>query len=368
MLAAQERAGRYGIRAFRRRAFAVGFGLVTVTFLGFLIAIYAQFAGSIMWALALAILFYPLHRWVLRGVKSRKNVAASISTAISLAIIFIPATMIVFRLAGEVQVFWDQIESSLEPGVYEEMSRSLEESPLRPVAQWAFGTDDLSAPVLQAKITQGALELEAFLVRQIRAVTKSVPSAVLQLVITVIVFFFFLRNGPEWVTQVKTWVPLVPEHTERLFSIAARTINAVFRGVLLTALIQAILAGLGFWIAGAGTPLLLASVTFVAALIPFLGPVAVWLPTAVVIFLSGRVGAALGLAIWGILVVSLIDNVLRPYFIGREVRLSLVWVFLAMLGGLKLFGLLGIVIGPITLALATACLRIYMEGRRTAVP
>lgn len=365
LLLARERAARQGIRAFRRQTLTVGFGVITVTVLGFLVAIYAQFAEPIIWGLALAILFYPLHRLVLRLVRGRKNLAASISTAISLCIIIIPAILLVFRLIGEVQVFWDRIETSLRPDVYEEMSRTLQDSPLRHMAQWAFRTEDLSPAVLQQRIEQGALELQAFLLRLLRNATKGMPSVVLHLVITIVVYFFFLKNGPEWVAQVKKGVPLVPEHTERLFSIAARTINAVFRGVLLTAIIQAILGGVGYTVAGAGTPLLLASMTFIAALIPFVGPIAIWLPTAIVIFMEGRVIAAIGLALWGALVVSLVDNVLRPYFIGREVRLSLLWVFLAMIGGLKLFGFLGIVIGPITLALAMACFRIYMEGRRT---
>ena len=362
---ARERAARQGIRAFRRQTLAVGFGVITVTVIGFLIAIYSQFAEPIIWGLALAILFYPLHRLVLQLVRGRKNLAAALSTAFSLCIIFIPAILLVFRLIGEVQVFWDRIETSLRPDVYEEMSRTLQDSPFRRVAQWAFGSDDLSPPILQQKIEQGALDLQETLLRLLRNATKGMPSVLLHLVITIIVYFFFLKNGPEWVAQVKKGVPLVPEHTERLFNIAARTINAVFRGVLLTAFIQALLGGVGYTVAGAGTPLLLASFTFIAALIPFVGPIAIWLPTAGVLFMEGRVIAAIGLALWGALVVSLVDNVLRPYFIGREVRLSLLWVFLAMLGGLKLFGFLGIVIGPITLALATACFRIYMEGRRT---
>jgi len=365
VLLARERAARQGIRAFRRQTLAVGFGVITVTVLGFLVAIYSQFAEPIIWGLALAILLYPLHRLVLRLVRGRKNLAAAISTAISLCIILLPAIFLVFRLIGEVQVFWDRIETSLRPDVYEEMSRTLQDSPFRRVAQWAFGSEDLSPPILQQKIEQGALELQEFLLRLLRNATKGMPSVVLHLVITIVVYFFFLKNGPEWVSQFKKAVPLVPEHTERLFNIIARTINAVFRGVLLTAVIQGLLAGLGFWAAGAGTPLLLGSLTFFAALIPFVGPIAIWLPTAIVVFMEGRTIAAIGLVVWGALVVSLVDNVLRPYFIGREVRLSLLWVFLAMLGGLKLFGFLGIVIGPITLALATACFRIYTEGRRT---
>ncbi len=140
--------------------------------------------------------------------------------------------------------------------------------------------------------------------------------------------------------------------------------NAVFRGFLLTAAIQAILAGLGFWVVGAKVPFLLAFVTFIAALIPFVGPVAVWLPTAIFLFVSGHRGAGIGLAIYGTLVVSLVDNFLRPYFIGREMKLPVLWLFLSILGALKLFGFLGVVVGPAVLSLAFVCYRIYTEGRK----
>jgi predicted PurR-regulated permease PerM len=134
--------------------------------------------------------------------------------------------------------------------------------------------------------------------------------------------------------------------------------------VILTAATQGILATIGYWVAGAQTPLLLGAFTFIAALIPFVGPVAIWLPVAASLFFAGNTAAGIGLAIWGTLVVSLVDNVLRPYLIGREMRLPLLWLLLAILGGLKLFGFLGIVVGPIALALAGACYRIYVEERR----
>jgi predicted PurR-regulated permease PerM len=130
----------------------------------------------------------------------------------------------------------------------------------------------------------------------------------------------------------------------------------------LTAAAQAILAGLGYWVAQAPTPVLLSLITFIAALVPFVGPVAVWLPVVIGLFIAGRTGAAIGLAVWGTLVVSLVDNTLRPYLIGREMKLPLLWLFLSILGALRVFGFLGVVVGPAALALAVACYRIYREG------
>ena len=127
---------------------------------------------------------------------------------------------------------------------------------------------------------------------------------------------------------------------------------------------QGLLAGLGYWVAGAQVPILLAIATFVGSLIPFIGAAAVWIPTCVVIYLSGHPWAALGLALWGALVVSLVDNFMKPILIGREMKLPVLWLFLAIIGGLKLFGFLGVIVGPAALALAFACYRIYTEGRR----
>lgn len=361
-----ESPGFQAVHEFRRRALALGFGITTLSILALLVAIYLQFAHPILWGWALAVLFYPLHRAILRLVAGRQTLAAAISTVLSLAILFVPAIFLLFDLIDEVQNLWPRIQASIGPNVYQAISEWLEASPFRRVVHWALGADPALGPaVLEAELQKMALGLQAFLLEWLRSVTKSVPAAAIRFAITMLVYFFFLRHGPGWVKQAEQTLPLAPEHSARLFSIAERTLNAVFRGVILTAATQGILAAIGYWVAGAQTPLLLGSFTFIAALIPFVGPVAIWLPVAASLFLSGNTAAGIGLTIYGTLVVSLVDNVLRPYLIGREMRLPLLWLLLAILGGLKLFGLLGIFVGPIALALAVACYRIYVEGRRS---
>ena len=363
--AAQDKTGTEGVQEFRRRALALGFGIITLSVLALLVAIYVQLANPILWGLALAVLFYPLHRAILRLVRGRATFAAAISTVLSLAIVFVPSILLLFNLIDEVQNLWPRIQASLGPNTYEVISERIEASPLRGVFHWMLrGDTQVGAADIEAELEKIALSVQEFLVERFRSITRSVPAAAIRIGITVVVFFFFLRHGPGWVRQARGAVPLAPEHAARLFTIAEQTMNAVFRGVMLTAATQAILAGLGYWVAGAPTPLLLASITFITALVPFVGPVAVWLPVVLGLALSGKMAAAIGLAIWGTLVVSLVDNTVRPYLIGKETKLPLLWLFLAILGGLKLFGLLGILVGPITLAVAAACYRIYMEGRR----
>jgi predicted PurR-regulated permease PerM len=194
---------------------------------------------------------------------------------------------------------------------------------------------------------------------------RNVPGSVIGAGLTILTLFFFLRFGPRWVEQVKGALPLEREYSEDLIRIIAGTVNAVFRGVIVTAAVQALLAGLAFFVTGSPAPVVLAGVTFVAALIPFVGPVAVWLPVAIFLIVSGRTLAGVGLLIWGTFVVSLVDNFLRPFLIGRETKLPVLWLFLALIGGLRTFGFLGLLLGPIILSLFLACYRIYTEGRVT---
>jgi predicted PurR-regulated permease PerM len=251
------------------------------------------------------------------------------------------------------------------PDAYQTISGWLDSSPFRSVTRFLLGVEPDTGPaVIEAKLAEAAIGVQAFLLERLQAITRSVPAALIRLGITLVTFFFFLRHGAGWIQKLQGGLPIETEHSRGLIEIAGQTINAVFRGVLLTAAAQGCLAGLGYWVAGAQTPILLGIATFVASMIPFFGAAGIWVPTCIVIYLSGHTWAAIGLAVWGTLVVSLVDNFLKPYLIGREMKLPVLWLFLAIIGGLKLFGFLGVIVGPAALALAFACYRIYTEGRK----
>jgi predicted PurR-regulated permease PerM len=343
----------------------LGFAVVALAILSLLFAIYWQLARPILWAGTLAVLFYPLHRLVVRGFWGRESVGAVVSTAALLAIVIIPSVFVVSSLASEARDLWPSLRDGLGPGSFERMARLLEESRFRGLVHILLSGDPGSGPVvLQEKLQGMALDAQDFLLQRLRSVTRNVPGVLLQVGITIVAFYFFLRSGPAWARGVQQALPLERDHASRLFAIAAQTINVVFRGVLLTAGAQALAAGFGYWVAGAPLPVLLSLITFLAAVIPVVGAAAAWLPVAIALFASGRPEAGIGLAIYGTLVVSLLDNVLRPLIIGRGMKLPLLWLFLSIVGGLKLFGFLGVVAGPMVLSLALAVYRIYQEGWR----
>lgn len=354
-----------GVEELRRRAMTLGFAVVALAILSLLIAIYWQLARPILWAGTLAVLFYPLHRLMVRGLRGRESAAAVLSTGALLAVVIVPSVFIVISLVGEASNLWPSLRDGLGPGAFEQMARGIEASRFRGLVHVLLGGDPGSgAAALQANLQELALGAQDFLLQRLKSVTRNVPGVVLQVGITIVAFYFFLRSGPAWARGIQRALPLERDHAARLFDLAAQSINVVFRGVLLTAAAQALAAGLGFWVAGAPWPVLLSLFTFLAAIIPVVGAAAVWLPVAIGLYISGRPEAAIGLAIYGTLVVSLLDNVLRPLLIGRGMKLPLLWLFLSIVGGLKLFGFLGVVAGPMVLSLALAVYRIYQEGWR----
>jgi predicted PurR-regulated permease PerM len=353
-----------GVTEFQRRALALGFGVISLALFVLLVVIYSPVARPILWAAALGVLFFPVHRRILALVGGRPNLAAVISTLLTLALFAVPAGFFVTSFLAEAQNLWPSVRASLGPDTFERLAAWLAESRFRPLALWIFRDESkIGAEAIEAGLRDTVSGFSALAIRQLQEFGRDAPGKMLGAAITVLAYYFFLRHGPGWVRQIKATLPLEPQHADNLLKIAGGTVNAVFRGVIVTAAVQAILAGIGFAATGAPAPVVLGSITMLAALIPFVGPVAVWLPVAISLMVTGRMAAGIALFVWGALVVSLVDNFLRPYLIGRETKLPMLWLFLAILGGLRAFGFLGVLLGPAALALFLACVRIYTQGR-----
>lgn len=356
-----------GVTEFQRRAVALGFGAISLGLLILLVVIYSPVARPILWAAALATLFYPLHRRMLALVGGRANLAAVISTFITIAVFAIPATLFITSFLAQAQNLWPEVRAHLGPDTFERIAAWLHASRFRPIALWFFRDESkIGAEAIEAGLRDSVSAFGGFAIHQLQEFGRNAPGSVFNGAITILTYYFFLRHGPGWLKQLQKGLPLEAEHAENLLRIAGGTVNAVFRGVIATAAVQAVLAGIGFAVVGAPAPVVLGGITMVAALVPFVGPVAVWLPVSVGLMAIGRTGAGIALFVWGALVVSLVDNFLRPFLIGRETKLPMLWLFLAILGGLRAFGFLGLLLGPAALSLFLACYRIYTQGSRRA--
>jgi predicted PurR-regulated permease PerM len=231
------------------------------------------------------------------------------------------------------------------------------------VVRFAETMAPVSADQIHDWLASGAQALLQGLVAVSGAFVVGALNALVGLGITLFLLFFFLRDGDRMVTSAVGLIPMAPARRSHLVDHVAAVIRAVVFGSLLTALVQGLLVGVGFALVGLPSPVVFGAVAAVAALIPLIGTALVWLPGAGALLLQGHWVAGLLLLGWGVGVVSSADNVVRPLFISGRAQISTLPVFLGLLGGVSAFGPIGLVVGPVVVALTLALLRFAEESR-----
>jgi predicted PurR-regulated permease PerM len=215
--------------------------------------------------------------------------------------------------------------------------------------------------VLQEGIGSGLRSIPRMVGEKVSAIFKNLALFALHALFVNVALFFFFRDGARYAGLLAELLPLELRHRELVVNTLSRTVSAVVRGMFLTAIVQGLLAGVGFAVAGVPVPVLLGVLTFVTSMIPFLGATSVWLPAAIWLFVQDHTLAAVGLALWGACVVSVVDNIIKPVVIGEGTKLPVFLLFFTILGGLNVYGVLGVFLGPIILATGMAFLSIYRE-------
>src|SRR5262245_1448862 len=177
-----------------------------------------------------------------------------------------------------------------------------------------------------------------------------------------VALFFFFRDGETMAARLRDLLPMEPEHKEAIATRLYTTLTAVVQSMVITAVTQGTLAGLGYWAIGGLTfSVFLGFITGLASFLPLAGPAFVWSGTAVYLALTGHVGRAMGLAVWGVAVVSTVDNLIKPLFIGGRANLPTFPLLISILGGLHVYGFLGVFLGPVVLAILLVFVEIYRE-------
>ena len=187
---------------------------------------------------------------------------------------------------------------------------------------------------------------------------------VINLFVMLYLLFFLLRDGKALAAEAARALPLKPQHTRRLLNEFATVVRATVKGNVVVALVQGTLGGLAFWVLDISGPLLWGALMALLSLLPAVGAAMVWGPVALYLLATGSIWPAVGLTVWGVLVIGLVDNVLRPILVGKETRLPDYLVLIATLGGLSVFGLNGFVIGPVIAALFIATWEIFTQARQ----
>jgi predicted PurR-regulated permease PerM len=183
----------------------------------------------------------------------------------------------------------------------------------------------------------------------------------MHLLFVMVALFFFFRDGSIYARFLIGLLPLERPHQERAVGAFSNTVTAVVRSMFITAVVQGVFAGAGFAVVGLPVPILLGLLTAINSFIPFLGAASVWLPASIWLIMQDEILKGIGLGVYGFLIISMIDNFIKPLIIGESTRLPVFLLFFTILGGLKVYGVLGIFLGPIILSLGMAFLTIYRE-------
>jgi predicted PurR-regulated permease PerM len=220
----------------------------------------------------------------------------------------------------------------------------------------------VSLPQLEGYVVTAAKRLLEALAGSGGAVMLGALGTIVSFVLMLFVLFFVLRDGPVLAQQVVRFLPIEPRLRGRLWQHLIDVTRAVFMGIGLTALVQGVLLGIGFAIAGLPSPLVFGVLGALFALVPVVGTAVVWLPGTLWLLAHGDAGHAIFLAAWGVLAVGSVDNFLRPILISGRVEVPTLAVFIGVMGGLAAFGFVGLFLGPIVLGLLVALFRFSTEA------
>jgi predicted PurR-regulated permease PerM len=336
----------------RERLMTVALIGVTVLAVYLCYRITALFIPALTWALALAIVARPAHRWIADRV-AHPDLAAGLAVALVTVVIVVPATFVAGQLVREARNTAEQLQQAAGSG--DAVDRAEQIPWVAEQFAWAERFVDIRGQFRQA----------------VGAVTAWVASAltgsawaVVEFLIVLYALFYLLRDRHRILNAVRGWVPLSQAETDEVFERVDDTIWASVYGTLMVAAVQGTLGGVVFWLLGLPAPVLWGVVMGLLAVIPFLGAFVVWAPAAVVLLLQGAWVKALLLTGWGLVVIGLIDNVLYPFLVGKQMRLHTLAVFVAIVGGLAAFGAAGVILGPAIFAVTVALFDVWR--RRTA--
>jgi predicted PurR-regulated permease PerM len=179
--------------------------------------------------------------------------------------------------------------------------------------------------------------------------------------VMLLILFFLFKDGRQWLAVLYDLIPMEESHKSRILSRLDQTIRAVVKGILVTAIVQGLLAGMAYLAINVPFPIGLTALTIVLAPIPFGGTGLVWGPVTLYFFWMGAIGKAVAMLAWGVGVVSMVDHFLRPWLIGHDVHIPVLPLVLSVLGGLAVYGILGLFIGPIMVSLLMTAVQIYRE-------
>ncbi len=321
---------------------------VTLAFLSVLWPFYE----AVFWGMALAILFTPLHQRLLKRMPSRRNLAALTTLTLCLVVVILPLALIGVSLAQEAAHIYDRLRSGqLDMGMYFQQIMAA-------LPAWASGLLERlglsSVAALQQKLSTAALQGSQLIATRALNIGQNTFQFLVSFGVMLYLLFFLLRDGPRLGARIRHAIPLDEDHKRKLSQNFTTVIRATVKGNIVVAASQGLLGGFIFAVVGIQGPVLWGVLMAFLSLLPAVGAGLIWAPVAIYFFATGALWQAITLTAFGLFVIGLVDNVLRPVLVGKDTKMPDYVVLISTLGGMAIFGLSGFVIGPVIAALFIA--------------
>lgn len=344
----------------RSQLFAAFFFGVFLFLLYQLYRILEGFLAPLAWAALLALIFYPVQRRFARWLRGRVGLAAFALTTLVIGGVILPTLLLLVLVANESVLLYQRIATLVAEGEFTRWWYGVQGSyvgqlwsyvqPL--LAQWNIDVGSIGVKATNA--------VSGFLMTQATAIAKNVVGFLVDFFLCTVALFFLLRDGERMMLAFRDLLPMEPRHRDLVLDRFGDALTAVVQGSLLTAVAQGTLAGISYVVLGVPFAVFLGCATALISLVPMGTPVA-WGGVAIYLFATGHPIKGLLQVLWGTFVVSTIDNVIRPWIIGGRTRIPTILLFFGILGGLQVYGFLGVFLAPAVIALLVAFVRIYRE-------
>lgn len=342
---------------FENKVFIALLAFVTVAFLWVLWPFY----GAVFWGAIFAMMFRPLFLRLLKKTGNRPTLAALASLGIVLLVVILPLGLIVGSLVQESAGLYQRLQSGeLKPALYlQEVYGALPAWVLNLLDRFGLGSQGLILERLTASVSKGS----QFIATQAVAIGQNAFDVVISFFVMLYIMFFMLRDGHKLATYIRDAIPLQDDIKQDLLKKFVTVISATVRGNVAMAALQGFLGGLAFWGLGIHAPLLWGTMMAFLSLVPAVGAALVWGPVALYLLATGAVAKGFILMAFGMLVIGMVDNILRPVLVGKDTQMPDYLVLVSTLGGIAIFGLNGFVIGPLIAAMFMATWSIFGRAR-----
>ncbi len=311
----------------------------------------------VLWAVLLGALLVPLNERVVAKLGGRRAAGSTLTTILTVLLFVIPVSIMAAAVAVQATHLVQRIDALL-PAAGGVASFDLTSLPvMKKPLEWLDQNAHVSLEQVHTWILSGSKKLLQKLATSGGTVVMGAVGTVVNFVLMVFVLFFVLRDGPGMSRRLMSVLPIDPERRDKAIRYLADVTRAVFLGIGVTALVQGALLGIAFWITGLPSPLVFGVLAALLALVPMVGTALIWIPAAIYLATLGEYWQAIFMAAWGAILVSSVDNFLRPLLISGRVAVPTLAVFLGVMGGLSAFGFIGLFLGPIVLGIVVALMR-----------